>query len=181
MSFSLWDPFICSVSELSVHFVLLPFKIFGLNLGSTYLYNLRFWSFSFRFLLAVLRGHDRVPEIKLGCLHARLGPFPLYYLSGPPALVLAVASALGCLALTLSSTHQASPPDITALGEGGGLDHLRSHPGIGACGTHLCGLVPLTGQAEVSDLQGLVLHVVTLNGLKQQNWGKRREKGVWVL
>ena len=43
--------------------------------------------------------------------------------------------------------------------------------------THLRGFVPLAGQAEVRDLQGLVLHVLTFNGLQQQNWG--REAGLW--
>lgn len=74
------------------------------------------------------------------------------------------------------ASTQTSPPDIAALREGGGLDNLRSHPGIGARSTHLRGFVPLAGQAEVSDLQGLVLHVVTFNGLQQQNWG-REEAG----
>lgn len=76
---------------------------------------------------------------------------------------------------------QASPPDIAALRESGGLDNLRGHPGIGARSTHLCGFVPLSGQSEVSDLQGLVVHVITFNGLQQQNWGRGWGAGLWVL
>lgn len=45
-----------------------------------------------------------------------------------------------------------SPPHVTALGEGGGLDDFRGHPSVGSCGAHLGGLVPLSGQAEISDL-----------------------------
>lgn len=46
----------------------------------------------------------------------------------------------------------AVPPDVAALGEGGGLDNLGSHPSVGARSTHLGGFVPLSGEAEVSNL-----------------------------
>lgn len=73
------------------------------------------------------------------------------------------------------ASAQAAPPDIAALREGGSLDDLGGHPGIGAGCAHLRGFVPLAGQAEVGDLQGLVLHVIALNGLQQQNWGRERQ------
>lgn len=46
---------------------------------------------------------------------------------------------------THKHTHKHSPPDVAALGEGGRLDDLRGHPGIGASRAHLGGLVPLPG------------------------------------
>lgn len=67
-------------------------------------------------------------------------------------------------------THKPSPPDITALGEGGGLDDLGGHPGVGASGAHLGCLVPLPCQAKVGDLQCQTLHTFILNGLSQKDW-----------
>lgn len=62
-----------------------------------------------------------------------------------------------------------SPPDVAALREGGGLDDLWGHPGVGAGGAHLGGLVPLPGQAEVCDLQRQTLHAFILYGLSQKD------------
>lgn len=72
-------------------------------------------------------------------------------------------------------THH-SPPDVAALGEGGGLDDLRGHPGVGARRAHLGGLVPLSRQAEVGDLQRQTFHTVILYGLSQEDWRKEGRK-----
>lgn len=60
----------------------------------------------------------------------------------------------------------AAPPDVASFGEQRRLDDLGSHPGVGARGRHLGGLVPLPGQAEVCDLQRLPPDVVVLNLFK---------------
>lgn len=73
------------------------------------------------------------------------------------------------LDLAFTHTLKHSPPDVAALGEGGRLDDLRRHPGVGASGAHLGGLVPLSCQAEVSDLQRQTLHTFILYGLSQQD------------
>lgn len=80
-------------------------------------------------------------------------------------------------------THEHSPPDVAALGEGGGLDDLRGHPGVGAGRAHLGGLVPLPGQAEVCDLQRQTLHTFILYGLGQKDWREeeRKERQVNML
>lgn len=62
------------------------------------------------------------------------------------------------------------PPDITSFGEHGRPDDLWCHPGIGARGTHLGGLVPLTCQAKVRDLQCFVIQSVVLHLLAYQNY-----------
>lgn len=72
---------------------------------------------------------------------------------------------------------QYSPPDVAALGEGGRLDDLGCHPGVGAGGAHLGGLVPLPGQAEVGDLQRQTLHTFILYGLSQQDWTREGREG----
>lgn len=79
-----------------------------------------------------------------------------------------------------STTHKLSPPHVAALGEGGGLNDLWSHPGVGASRAHLGGLVPLSGQAKVGDLQGQAFHTFILYGLSQEDCrtrtGRRRFK-----
>lgn len=74
------------------------------------------------------------------------------------------------LASASAHTLKHSPPDVAALGEGGGLDDLRGHPGVGAGRAHLGGLVPLSRQAEVSDLQRQTFHTFILYGLGQEDW-----------
>lgn len=81
-------------------------------------------------------------------------------------------------ALAVAETHEPSPPDVAALGEGGGLDDLGGHPGVGAGSAHLGGLVPLPCQAEVGDLQRQTLHTFVLYGLCQEDWGVERERQV---
>ena len=71
-----------------------------------------------------------------------------------------------------------SPPNVAALGEGGGLDDLGGHPGVGAGGAHLGGLVPLSGQAEVRDLQRQTLHTFILYGLRQEDCRGRERQDV---
>lgn len=71
------------------------------------------------------------------------------------------------------TTH--SPPHVTALGEGGGLDDFWGHPGVGSCGAHLGGLVPLPGQPEISDLQRQTFHAFVLYGLSKKDWERERE------
>lgn len=58
------------------------------------------------------------------------------------------------------------PPHVAAFGEERRLDDLGRHPGVGARRRHLGGLVPLPGQAEVGDLQGLPPDVVVLDLFK---------------
>lgn len=58
------------------------------------------------------------------------------------------------------------PPYITAFGEEGGFDDLRSHPRVRASSTHFSSLVPLSSQAKVSDLQCLPTNVIVLNSFK---------------
>lgn len=62
-----------------------------------------------------------------------------------------------------------SPPDVAALGEGGGFDDLWCHPGVSARGAHLSRLVPLSRQTEICDLQGFALNAALLYRLSQQN------------
>lgn len=69
-------------------------------------------------------------------------------------------------------THKearAVPPHVAALGEEGVLDDLRGHPGIGPCSTHLGGLVPLSGQTKVCDLQGFAIQVIPLHRLQNED------------
>ena len=62
------------------------------------------------------------------------------------------------------------PPHVAALGEEGELDDLRGHPGVGPRCAHLGGLVPLTGQTEVCDLQDPPAQVVPLRWLQDEDW-----------
>lgn len=62
-----------------------------------------------------------------------------------------------------------APPDIAAFGEEGEADNLRRHPGVGPSSAHFGGLVPLTGEAEVCDLEHRVCEVMVLDGLQDQN------------
>lgn len=68
-----------------------------------------------------------------------------------------------------SSTPAHSPPDVAAFGERGRLDDFRGHPGVSASSAHLRGLVPLSGQAKVGDLQSQTLHTFILYGLSQED------------
>lgn len=61
------------------------------------------------------------------------------------------------------------PPHVAALGEEGELDDLRGHPGVGPRCAHLGGLVPLTGQTEVCDLQDPPAQVVPLRWLQDED------------
>ena len=72
--------------------------------------------------------------------------------------------------LFVSAVSPRPPPDVAALGEGGGADDLGGHPGVGARRTHLGGAVPLACQAEVGDLQRLVGQVLVLYPLQDQDW-----------
>lgn len=62
------------------------------------------------------------------------------------------------------------PPNVATLGERGRADDFGSHPGVGAGCAHLGGSMPLSSQAKVCDLQGLVAEVFHLNPLKDQDW-----------
>lgn len=64
-----------------------------------------------------------------------------------------------------------APPDIAAFGEKGEADNLGGHPGVGPRGTHFGRLVPLSGKAEVCDLEHRVSEVMVLNGLQDQDCG----------
>ena len=55
-----------------------------------------------------------------------------------------------------------SPPNVTSLGEGRGLDDLRGHPRVGAGRGHPRGVGALAGEAEVGDLERLEAEVVLL-------------------
>lgn len=69
-------------------------------------------------------------------------------------------------------THKeagAVPPHVAALGKEGVLDDLRGHPSVGPRCTHLGGLVPLSGQTEVCDLQGFAAQVVPLHRLQDED------------
>lgn len=77
------------------------------------------------------------------------------------------ASTSSFLSLSLRTPASLSaPPDIAAFGEEGEADNLRSHPGVGPRRTHFGRLVPLSGKAEVCDLEHRVSEVVVLNGLQ---------------
>lgn len=73
-------------------------------------------------------------------------------------------------------TSGAAPPHITAFGEKGQLDDLWGHPGVGPRRTHLGGLVPLSGQTEVCDLQGFAAQVVPRHRLQDEDWGRQRQR-----
>lgn len=66
---------------------------------------------------------------------------------------------------------RAVPPQVAALREQGQFDDLWGHPGVGPRCTHLGGLVPLSGQTEVCDLQGFPTQVVPLQRLKDEDYG----------
>lgn len=70
-----------------------------------------------------------------------------------------------------------APPDVTAFGEEGETDNLWSHPGISPRSAHFGGLVPLTGEAEVCDLEHRVCEVVVLDGLQNKDCGEEER---WV-
>lgn len=72
-------------------------------------------------------------------------------------------------------TSEPSPPHVAPLGEGGGLDDFRGHPGVGSRCAHLGGLVPLSGQPEISDLQRQAFHAFVLDGLSEQDWKTERQ------
>ena len=71
------------------------------------------------------------------------------------------------------------PPDVAWLWEPWCLDNFRCHPRPRSSSWHpdvVDGLLGLTGQPEVSDLQGLVTQRVTLVNLFQyQHWNKQRK------
>ena len=46
-----------------------------------------------------------------------------------------------------------SPPNVTSLGEGGGLDDLGRHPGVSSSSRDLCGVVHLAGETKVGDFE----------------------------
>lgn len=72
-------------------------------------------------------------------------------------------------------TSEHSPPHVAALGEGRGLDDFGGHPGVGSRCAHLGGLVPLSGQPEISDLQRQAFHAFVLYGLSQKDWNKEKQ------
>lgn len=49
------------------------------------------------------------------------------------------------------------------------LDDLWRHPGISASRAHLSGFVPLSCQAEVSDLEGVLAPVLVIDVFQDQN------------
>lgn len=61
------------------------------------------------------------------------------------------------------------PPHVAALGEQGEFDDLWGHPGVGPCCAHLGGLVPLSGQTEVCDLQDFPTQVVPLHRFQYED------------
>ena len=66
------------------------------------------------------------------------------------------------------------PPDVTSLGEGGGLDDLGRHPGVRPGGRHPRRVVGLPRQTEVRYLERLEEEVVALplDVLEDQGWKK---------
>ena len=67
-----------------------------------------------------------------------------------------------CLHRTLRAASMHPPPDVAGLGEGGGLDDLRRHPGVGPGSRHPRRVVGLPRQPEVGDLERLEEQVVAL-------------------
>ena len=74
-----------------------------------------------------------------------------------------------------------SPPNVTSLGEGRGLDDLRGHPRVGAGRGHPRGVGALAGEAEVGDLERLEAEVVLLaeDALEDEDCEERRRKRDW--
>jgi len=68
------------------------------------------------------------------------------------------------------------PPHVAALGEEGELDDLGGHPGVRPRCAHLGGLVPLSGQTEVCDLQGSPSQVLPLHRLQDEDWGREADE-----
>ena len=67
-----------------------------------------------------------------------------------------------CLIESSSACSLHAPPDVAGLGEGGGLDDLGRHPGVGPGGRHPRRVVGLPRQPEVRDLERLEEQVVAL-------------------
>lgn len=63
----------------------------------------------------------------------------------------------------------AVPPHVAALGEEREFDDLGGHPGVRPRRAHLGGLVPLSGQPEVCDLQGPPPQVFSLRRLLDED------------
>ena len=78
--------------------------------------------------------------------------------------------------MTISGSLSRSPPNVTSLGEGGGLDDLGRHPGVSPGRRHARRVVGLPRQAEVRYLERLEQQVVALalNFLEDQGWNGRR-------
>ena len=49
----------------------------------------------------------------------------------------------------------ALPPDVRFLGEIRGPYDLRGHPGVRSCPTHIRGVLNLSGQSKISDLDSV--------------------------
>lgn len=79
-----------------------------------------------------------------------------------------------------ASQAPSAPPDVTAFGEEGETNNLGGHPGVSPCSAHFGGLVPLSGEAEVRDLEHRVREVVVLDGLQNEDCGiRRRGHQIW--
>lgn len=76
-----------------------------------------------------------------------------------------------------SPAPPSAPPDVTAFGEEGETDDLRSHPGVSPRSAHFGGLVPLAGEAEVRNLEHRVCEVVVLDGLQDKDCGGGKKGG----
>lgn len=74
-----------------------------------------------------------------------------------------------------ASQAPSAPPDVTAFGEEGETNNLRGHPGVSPCSAHFGGLVPLSGEAEVRDLEHRAREVVVLDGLQNEDCGVGRK------
>ena len=61
------------------------------------------------------------------------------------------------------------PPDIAGLRVERVFDHFRCHPRVRASRTHPGRVADLASQAEVGDLQRVVVQVIVLDGFLQQN------------
>lgn len=75
-------------------------------------------------------------------------------------------------------TH--APPHVRCLGKRGLLDHFGSHPGVSPSRRHPRGLGHLPRQAEVRDLQRLVLELVVVDALAQQHCKKGKNQRLYL-
>jgi len=61
------------------------------------------------------------------------------------------------------------PPDVRFLGEIRGPYDLRGHPGVCSCPTHIRGVLNLSGQSKISDLDSVATQVSRVKLVGQEN------------